>query len=294
MSESVYFRAFKESVINPVSSREAMVSYNLAALAGIREDEKRQAFELLRETVADSDDPRVVDALLELRLDEGTKLVQEIVLEGAGYRTLRAAMRWWELRRSPESIDAIKRCVASSNVDLQSLSLKVLSRLEGAPNDLLFQCLYSPEFTLRQQAKEALLFKYKLDKFDNLISSPIYHLALGVTSSFEVLYLDSAKSLEEMIRAINSGKESLKSLGLFTTDFGVSDGVQAIWDAVEQSAQPIDFGLLKTLTNDELDYITEYLSRALERDDRRVVPLLKKLNTPRAQLTLSCVTDTQS
>ena len=136
MSESAHFRAFKESVINPVSSREAMVSYNLAALAGIREDEKRQAFELLREIVADSDDPRVVDALLELRLDEGTKLVQEIVLEGAGYRTLRAAMRWWELRRSPESIDAIKRCIASPNIDLQSLSLKVLARLEGAPDDV--------------------------------------------------------------------------------------------------------------------------------------------------------------
>ena len=283
------FLVFKESVEGPILSPEAMGTYNLVALAEIRQEEKAVALQLLEKTIRKGDDPRVVDALIELQTEEATQVLTGLLARDPGFVTLRAGMRAWERFRQESALDAISRCIDSGNLELKELGLRVLGRLDAPMNPVLFRFLTDPVFDLRCAAKEALFFKYGLDRFDNLISSRVYHLSLGVTGSFERLYRDAAAQLIEMVHAIAEECAPFEMLDLSAGPTEVSPGIQRLWAAVDESDAPLNTDLLAALTDEETDYAVEYLTRAIQRGDMRVVPLLKGIDTPRSRLLVQVV-----
>lgn len=286
---SPHFLAFQESVTQPIQSSAAMASYNLAALALIRDEELARALELLQTIAETSDDPRVVDALVALQTDKALGVLEALGRGQASFRTLRAAMRLWELGRRASARAGIATCLASSNSEVQTTTLTILGRLEGGPDEPLFDALRSTLFEVRQRAKDALFFKYQLDEFDNLIPSSVYHLSLGVASSFPALYEDAARELESLIEAIREGQTTMVDLREEGGDGTVSQAIQELWDAVDTLGEGLTPNVLEGLSDGELKYATEFLSRSLEGGGRHVVPRLQSLGTRRADLVLSCI-----
>jgi len=281
------YQQFVASVEGNVGSFDALRSYDLAALQGIREDEHGAALDVLRNRCRD-DDPRVVSALLTLGTADAWQVLMGILTGEPSITVATAAHRVWEHRGAPEAVDALRACLNAPDTEVSSLAMRIVGRIDMPLLDHVKRGLYAAHFETRVAAVSTLLDRYGLEEYNNIVGSPVFHLALGVGSRLEPMFRDAADRLCSLLAEMDGGA-SPQSLGLVVAKEPTRGPVQALVGALLHGHGVLERNLLVPLTPGERDYAVEFLSKAISRGDMRVLPLLKELGTPRANLALSCV-----
>ena len=131
MSEtrSTEYQRFMASVAGQGGGFESLRSFDLAALDGIRDDEKKLAVDLLRRH-ARARDPRVVSALLTLGTEEAWDVLLELLGGAPSTTVATAAHRVWERRSAPEAMAALEACLEAMDSDVRALAMRIVGRVD--------------------------------------------------------------------------------------------------------------------------------------------------------------------
>lgn len=171
MDHSPAFVAFAQSLLGPVSSRDAYEDLDLGSLAQLEGTEREAAEILLVEVLDDGDDdPRVPRALQQLATGSAVEAMKKALGRyPLNYTKVSLAKVLWKMERYLPAVDALGTCITGGeNAVVRGQAAGALAEIPGERPDLaLMEVMRSdPDPTTRQVAESALYSRHGIEAYE--------------------------------------------------------------------------------------------------------------------------------
>ena len=282
-------RAALDALDAPIRGPADLEAYNLDVLRALPQGSDRETFaaELRRRLAAGTDDPRLVDALIEVG---GNRAFVDLAAIASGAMTVtatRAARRLAVIRRDRAMRQRLGELLATGGSFIVSEALAGLLEAGGdlANPTIVAALAKQPSFEIRARLVEALFAQTGIGAFCH-VGSVAFTVELGVLSAFQTVRAEATRTLLGWVERLARG-ESLRAIGVEGPAPVISAAADALYDAIRSSAQPaLDESALDALAGGERAWIVDVIGGALEDGDPRAEAALRRLGGARAEAML--------
>ncbi|MCA9566121.1 MAG: hypothetical protein KC561_21645, partial [Myxococcales bacterium] len=211
------FLRFKEHLERGVTSKADLASLDLEALSQIKESERSDAEDLLKQRVkASVEDPRVIDALVQIGTESAWTVIDEAANNAPPITRLRALRRLSAAGRRQDILGDVASI--ARNHDASMAAEEYLSALldlaSDEADDVMVDLLdKTTNRSVRTMVVTALFRRFDLDKYEEVATGPVWHLRMGLTAPFPSVRSQALDELRELIDKRRAGKTD-KELGL--------------------------------------------------------------------------------
>ena len=290
MSDPSAWERFTASVDRGVQGRADLESFDLTALRELDDGQRERARQLLAGKLDDGD-PRVVDALAELRTPKAWADVERAFTESWGSAQIHAAIWLW-LRDKDARVVPQLRALAASNGKAPSFVIEIVTALEridtAEADDAMVDILAaSTDRGLTSVATDRIFARHHWDEWEQP-GFPIFTLRSGLTSTLPSVREQALAELRGLIARQRAGEDDVQ-LGITAQELGApSPELRQLLAVALDGAKPLpDRAAIARLQGPERVWAADLLLKRLEQSDERVIPALLEIGGERARLALA-------
>jgi hypothetical protein len=290
MSEASAWDRFVASVDRGVQSREDLESFDLTALRELDDIQRERARQLLAGKLDDGD-PRVVDALAELRTPKAWDDVERAFTASWGSAQVHAAVWLWMRNKDSRVVPQLK-ALAARNANAPTLVTEIVGALErietpDADDAMVDILAASKDRGVASATTDRIFARHKWDQWEQP-GFPIFTLRCGLTSMFPSVRSQAIAELKALEQRQHGGEDDVQ-LGVTGQELGPHSATlqQVLAMALDASKPVPDNAAIDGLQGPERVWAADLLLKRLEQSDARVVPALLLIGGERARLAMA-------
>lgn len=280
-------RAALEALDAPIQAPSDLLQLDLKPIAVLDAGHKATLVaEIAARLGAGRDDPRLVDALVEIGSKAAWQQIEALAAAAEpSVSSARAARRLGVLRRDRRAVRWLAAALRSWTYVVEEAATGLYELDNNRADEALLEALAGrDEVEIRRVLLDRLFVRHGLDAWQ-LAASPVWSARMAALSPWPSLRAEAIAVIGRWVRGARGGATP-QALGVAVPDVPPSAAMTALLKALRDPNATLDAGQLAILQGGERDWAVDLLGKALERGEFRAVAALHAVGGARAQMVL--------